>query len=217
MNEPSKLRLDLPLILPDVHEVDDRCVHRLIDSLKGRPGVAEAHIVPDSSQAPQLCVHYDPNVISLTRLREIVESVGAQLSDRYSHLSIWADRALDVRAARRIADQLREVKGVLEADVSGSGAVRIEYDRQLISEQALRDRATELGVRAGSAMGVLKVRCRERQYTRHTTAMTTMNMEITGTMTTRDMTMPVTSMKGRERVAMPDTTMPRASLGSAPS
>ncbi|WP_431273232.1 heavy metal translocating P-type ATPase [Variovorax ureilyticus] len=153
MNEPSKLRLDLPLILPDVHEVDDRCVHRLIDALKGRPGVAEAHIVPDDSQAPQLCVHYDPNVISLTRVREIVESVGAQLSDRYSHLSIRADRALDVRAARRIADQLREFKGVLEADVSGSGAVRIEYDRQLVSEQALRDRANELGVHAGGAVG----------------------------------------------------------------
>lgn len=43
MSEPIKLRLDLPLVLPHVDNVEDRCVARLIASLSGRPGISEAH------------------------------------------------------------------------------------------------------------------------------------------------------------------------------
>lgn len=149
MTEPTKLKLDLPLILPGVDDVEDRCVQRLIDSLKGRPGIDEAHIVKDQAASPQLCVHYDPSTISLTRLRELVSAVGVQLSDRFSHLAIMADRPLLARAARRMADGLRTIPGVMEADVSASGAVRIEYDKQRVSARELLDRAAELGIHQG--------------------------------------------------------------------
>ena len=59
-----------------------------------------------------------------------------------------ADETLHPRAARRIADGLRAVPGVLEADVAGSGAVRIEYDLQQVSEQDLLDKAALLGARS---------------------------------------------------------------------
>lgn len=147
MTTPEKLRLDLPLVLPDVGDVEDRCVARLIDSLTGRSGIAEAHVVGVDTGSPQLCVHYDPDVISFGRLRELVQSVGAQLTSRFSHLLIRS-QAMHAREARRVAVSLRRIAGVLEADVAASGAVRIEFDRSLVSEQALLDKVSVVGVRA---------------------------------------------------------------------
>lgn len=146
MTEPTKLRLDLPLVLPGIDDVEDRCVERLTQALEGRPGVQEAHIVRDAPKTPQLCVHYDPGVISLTRLRELIGSVGGMLSERYSHLLIKASQPMHARAARRVADDLRRVPGVMEADVGASGVIRIEYDRDQLSEGKLLATAADLGV-----------------------------------------------------------------------
>ncbi|WP_454905067.1 heavy metal translocating P-type ATPase [Variovorax gossypii] len=152
MTDSSKLRLDLPLILPDVDDVEDHCVQRLTEALEGRPGISEAHVVRDPDGQPQLCLHYDQSVVSITRLRELVGSVGAQLSERFSHLTIRADGSLHARAARSIAADLRSFPGVLEADVSGSGSVRIEYDQQLVSAETLRAKAAALGIRTAGAV-----------------------------------------------------------------
>ncbi len=152
MTEASTLRLDLPLILPDVEDVQDRCVTRLVDALAGRPGIAEAHIVGLDAGSPQLCVHYQPEILPLARVRELVQSVGAQLTARFAHLVIRGDATLHARAARSVAEGLRGVPGVLEADVSAAGAVRIEYDRECVSEGDLRAKLKTLGVAGGAAL-----------------------------------------------------------------
>ncbi len=161
MSESQKLRLDLPLILPDVHDLQDGCVARLEQSLVGRPGVEQAHLVGLDAGTPQLCVHYDPAVMSLGRVRELVQSVGAQLTSQFAHLLIKSNAPLHARAARGLGDTLRRLPGVLEADVSVAGAVRIEFDRSKVSEQAVRDKLVELGVRDASdvaASGVAQPR-----------------------------------------------------------
>ena len=150
MSEPIKLRLDLPLVLPAVDDANDRCVTRLLDALSGRPGLAEAHVVVLDSGSPQLCIHYDPAALSLTRVRELVHSVGADLTSRFAHLVLRTGAPLHARGARGAADSLRSIPGVLEADVGVSGAVRIEYDRSVVSEDILLARAAAFGIR-GSA------------------------------------------------------------------
>ena len=149
MNEPTtRLELDLPLLLPEVEDADDHCVSRLIAALSGRPGIAEAHITRGDGDAPQLCIHYDPAQINIGRVRELVHAAGAQVSERFGHLVVRADAALHARAARSVADRLRSISGVLEADVAASGAVRIEYDRQKVSAQDLLKHAATLGLNA---------------------------------------------------------------------
>jgi Cd2+/Zn2+-exporting ATPase len=151
MSEPTtRLRLDLPLLLPDIEDADDRCVGRLIAALSGRPGIAEAHVARDGA-APLLCIHYEPAEINIGRVRELVHAAGAQVSERFGHLVVRADGALHARAARRVADGLRSTPGVLEADVAASGAVRIEFDRQRVSAQALLKRVAALGLNAADA------------------------------------------------------------------
>lgn len=55
MTDPTKLRLDLPLVLTGIEGACDRCVARLIDRLQGRAGIAEAHIV--EPYGPARAVH----------------------------------------------------------------------------------------------------------------------------------------------------------------
>ena len=86
MTDPLKLRLDLPLILPDVDDAKDPCVARLLAALSGRPGIAEAHVIGRDGPWPQLCLHYAPAVVLLARVRELVHLAGAQLTPRFAHL-----------------------------------------------------------------------------------------------------------------------------------
>ena len=56
----EKLRLELPLLLPEVDDTADGCVARLVANLSAREGVREAHIVAAEGDFPaKLCVHYD--------------------------------------------------------------------------------------------------------------------------------------------------------------
>lgn len=40
----QKLRLELPLLLPDIPDARDHCVGSLIAALTGRTGISEAHV-----------------------------------------------------------------------------------------------------------------------------------------------------------------------------
>lgn len=146
MPMPAKLRLDLPLILPGVDDAADRCVDRIVAALSGRPGIAEVHIVGVETESPQLCVHYEPDVIALSRVQELVRSVGAELSEQFGHLLVRGEASMHARAARSLAEKLRALRGVVEADAAASGVVRIEYDRRLVSEQDLLDELASMGV-----------------------------------------------------------------------
>jgi Cd2+/Zn2+-exporting ATPase len=148
MTNNTQLRLDLPLVLPGIDDARDRCVARLIDLLEGRPGIAQVHMVGSDGPSPELCIHYDPSTLSLSRVRELAQAAGAELSAAFGHLVISTSAAMQPRAASRIAESLRKAPGVVEADVAASGAVRIEFDRGKTSEKSLRDAAAKLGLSA---------------------------------------------------------------------
>lgn len=153
MPENTKLRLDLPLILPDVVDAKDRCVTRLVDALVGRPGIVEAHI-REGGESPQLCIHYDPTIINLGRVREIALTAGATLTARFAHLLLSTSRTQHARGARSLRGSLNQLPGVLEAEVAPTGVIRIEYDRSVLSESVLRERINALGIHVGSSADV---------------------------------------------------------------
>lgn len=147
MTNTAKLRLELPLVLPGIDDQRDKCVARLIASLEGRPGISGAHILPElPTTGPELCLHYDPAELSLARVKEIVHSSGAEISARFGHLTLKTNSPMHARAARSIADSLRAAPGVMEAEVAPSGVVRLEYDRSVVSERDLLDKASLLGI-----------------------------------------------------------------------
>lgn len=150
----STLQLDIPLLLPDVTDESDACVGRLIADLEGRPGVAQAHVVRgEDGSGAKLCVHYDADRLSLSRLREIVEAAGAAISSRFGHALWQVDGIGHERRARTVASRLRALPGVMEAEADAGGSVRVEFDREQSSEKAVLDALTAMRVtpRAGSA------------------------------------------------------------------
>ena len=151
-DEPSKLKLDLPLLLPEVPDARDRCVQTLISLLSARDGLVEAHVVAAKGTTPaQLCIHYDRDHLSLARVRELALAAGAQITGSVGHLSGMLSPPSHARAARSLAAGLLERKGVLEAEVSPSGALRIEFDRNQTDLEALAIalRAHGLNIDAG--------------------------------------------------------------------
>lgn len=144
---PDRLRLDLPVLLPDVPDVRDACVHRLTDALEARPGVERAHVVPAENGNPaQVCIHYDPSQLTLPRIRSLAEQTGAQITDRFGHV-LWAVEGLNhQRRARTVAERLQRTPGVLAAEANATGPIRIEFDRAKVSSETLRQALIGLGV-----------------------------------------------------------------------
>ena len=143
----SKLKLELPLVLPDVPDARDDCVRTLVRMLRTKEGILCAHVDTAGTGKPaQLCLHYDPRLVSLTRVRELAVAAGAQIAGRIGHVVGLVSPAPHARAASGLAAQLRKLRGVLEADVSASGALRIEFDRARVDATVLSEFLTTHGV-----------------------------------------------------------------------
>ena len=146
MAKAEKIRLDIPVLLSGVEDVKDLCVARLISLLSGRNGISEVHVAnAGGSQPPQLCIHYRPDTISLQRVRELAASSGAELGERFAHLAFHTSTQ-HARAARRLSDKISALQGVVEAEVSTTGSVRIEFDRSLVDEAKVRSELEMLGL-----------------------------------------------------------------------
>ncbi len=162
----EKVRLDIPVVLPSVPDARDGCLARLDAMLGQQMGVLEAHVVLDEEPA-KLCVHYDSDKITLSRVRELAEAAGAQLTERYGHFLAEVADTPHARRARARADSLSELDGVLEAEVSGAGAIRVEYDRDVISEERLRVAIAKLGLDIRREYGELKPEARAEEEREH--------------------------------------------------
>ncbi|WP_395400908.1 heavy metal translocating P-type ATPase [Pseudoduganella sp. UC29_106] len=147
MKQSENIRLELPLVLPDIDDPEDHCVDRLIQALTGRAGLERVHLKQSESGEPILCLHYDPAQITVTRLRELVHAVGAELTAKYGHYISRTSIPLHARSARLFSNRLRCIQGVLEAEVSPSGAIRIEYEREVLSRVDLVRQLASLGGR----------------------------------------------------------------------
>ncbi|MEF8797589.1 MAG: heavy metal translocating P-type ATPase, partial [Salinivenus sp.] len=144
----DRIQLDLPILLPDVPDAKDLCVERLTESLRDRSGVGRAHVAPSENGEPaRLCVHYDPDVVSLSRIRQLAKSLGADITDQYGHLLWGVEGISHPRRARTIARRLRRVDGVVEAEASAAEQIRVEYDRTATGEADIRDVLRSMGVR----------------------------------------------------------------------
>jgi len=127
----KKLQLKIPVILPQVPNEKDSCVERLIQKLQAKEGIEKVHVADaNGDDVPQLCFHYDPDIISIDRIQSLAESTGAEITEKYGHLLIEVKGIRHTRQARSIEKSLLAINGVLEASVSGSGMVRLEFDKK---------------------------------------------------------------------------------------
>ena len=127
----KKLQLKIPVILPQVPNEKDTCVKRLIQELEAKEGIEKVHVADaKADNTPQLCFHYDPDIISIDRIQSLAERTGAEITEKYGHLLIEVKGIRHTRQARSIEKSLLAINGVLEASVSASGMVRLEFDKK---------------------------------------------------------------------------------------
>ncbi|WP_026753621.1 heavy metal translocating P-type ATPase [Sediminibacter sp. Hel_I_10] len=127
----KKIQLKIPVILPQVPNEKDTCVERLIQELQAKEGIEKVHVADaNGDDLPQLCFHYDPDIISIDRIQSLAERTGAEITEKYGHLLIEVKGIRHTRQARSIEKTLLAINGVLEASVSGSGMVRLEFDKK---------------------------------------------------------------------------------------
>ncbi len=133
------VRIDLPLLLPDVPDARDACVQRVAERLIARPGIERVHVVEGDGTSPaQLCIHYDSGTLALARIERLARSAGATIGERYGHLLWPLVGRSNQRSARALVERLRTEPGVLDASANAGGPLRIEFDRELTDEATLR-------------------------------------------------------------------------------
>ncbi|WP_263789997.1 heavy metal translocating P-type ATPase [Salinibacter sp.] len=144
----DRIQLDLPILLPEIPDAKDACVDRLTTSLRSHEGIDRVHVTPaDNGEPNRLCVHYDPEAMSLPRIRQLAKSLGTEITGHYGHL-VWGVEGIShPRRARTIAKRLRQIEGVVEAEASASERIRVEYDRSATGEAEIRSVLRSMGVR----------------------------------------------------------------------
>jgi len=142
----ESIRVDLSVLLPEVPDHRDACVLRLMRGLRDLGGVLDVHVVRPSEAEAEVCIHYDPDRVSLREVTGAASRLGGEIGDRYGHLLLRL-RAIDSEdGARRIENGLTGVDGVLSASVNLSAQVaRVEFERDRVSEETIRTKLGSMG------------------------------------------------------------------------
>ena len=175
-------RIDLPIVLPNVSRVRDECVARLVAMLVNEPGVEAAHVVDPKEGADrdlqtdarageaQLCLHYDPERLTLAQVEAFAHAAGAHVTDRFGHV-VWPFREVGAEdEGRRLEQIIAELKGVTAVSVNFPGQVaRVEFDRRVVEEEQLRAAVIHAGIQLVDQRIVPRAVPREEKswYQRH--------------------------------------------------
>ncbi|SDC07144.1 heavy metal translocating P-type ATPase [Niabella drilacis] len=143
----EKTRINLEIVLPGIPDERDECVARLIGLLQYRRGIDKVHVISgEADQKAQLCFHYDPSEILLDEVEQIAGRAGAAITAHYGHLLIEVRGVRHLRHARMIEATLRKHKGLLNASVSGTGFIRVEYNKGETTGKAILERVEKTGL-----------------------------------------------------------------------
>ncbi|HBQ14022.1 MAG TPA: hypothetical protein DEF51_23790, partial [Myxococcales bacterium] len=83
----SRVQLDLGLLLPSAASDADPCIERLRATLDGREGVTRVHVAREDGIG-RLCVHFDPDRLSVAQVESLAEAAGLELEQRYVHVDL---------------------------------------------------------------------------------------------------------------------------------
>jgi Cd2+/Zn2+-exporting ATPase len=139
------VELQIPILLPGVEDEQDRCLARLETALSAQKGILRSHLENDKHPL-DLCLHYDPNLLSLADVRRLAENAGAQIVNRFHHSLIPIEGMDCSDCALVVEHSIGRLDGVLAVNVNyATQQMWVEYDRQLTSQTAIEKRVRSLG------------------------------------------------------------------------
>ncbi len=132
----NKTQIELNIVLPEI-SVDDECVKILTERLSWLKGIEKAHVISQDYEA-QLCLHFDPNLISLGEVKRIARTSGASITERYRHEQIAFKGLNTADSAQSLQKSLTKQDGVVHASVNyAAGLIFIAYDTEVIQRPAI--------------------------------------------------------------------------------
>ena len=134
--------------MPEVPDERDECVSRVIESIESKRGIHAIHIVPpEENRKARLCFHYDPSFISINEIEELAKESGAEITQLYGHLLIQVSGVRQPRHARILEANINDLPGVINASVSGTGFIQLEYEKSKTSEEEIKNAITCFGLK----------------------------------------------------------------------
>jgi Cd2+/Zn2+-exporting ATPase len=139
------VELEIDLLLPHVQDEQDQCLNRLESALQNQRGISRVHLERDKSPV-DLCLHYDPNLVSLEQVQRMAVRAGAGITNRYHHEMLPIEGMDCSDCVTVIEHSLARMEGVLAVNVNYAAQnLNIEYDKQKINRLAIEKRVRSLG------------------------------------------------------------------------
>ncbi len=140
----QKVQLDLPLLLTDI-DADDECINKLTFWLAHRDGIEELHFVREDG-ATLLCIHYDPNLITLSHVERLAKEVGVAINKRYRHERFPFASLPAADAAMSLQEVLAQLPGMLHVHVNyAAGLTFVAYDSMVLQRPSIIETAHRMG------------------------------------------------------------------------
>lgn len=142
------IQLDIPILLPGVADANDECISQLENTLKNHRGIHLVH-VKDDSDTPRLCLHFDPNLISMAAVERIALEAGSSLSARYRHERIPFGGLVTADSADVLGQVLANLPGMLHVSVNyAAGLVFVAYDTEELNRETIIQTIRQMGAKA---------------------------------------------------------------------
>ncbi|MCD6475615.1 MAG: heavy metal translocating P-type ATPase [Anaerolineaceae bacterium] len=142
------VEIEIPLLLPEIENDGDDCLVRLQDNLRSHRGISHVHL--NREVAPiALCVHFNPNLVSLKNVRRLAQKAGSTLSNRYRHERIPIMGMNNADEAPILRRKLEKIPGMLHADVNyAAGLVFVVYDIKTLQPQTIAQVMDGMGIQS---------------------------------------------------------------------
>lgn len=143
----EKLKLELPIVSPGITSEDDPAVERVEEHILRCRGVERAHIEKVEGGL-QLCLHYDPRVVSLERLTRVAKRAGMEVGNRYRHETLGLSGMDCADCSSSIEHLLTRRDGILSVAVSyAAETIKVAYDSEVVTRTDLKRWLASLGYR----------------------------------------------------------------------
>jgi len=139
------IELEIRSLLPGVDTDEDSCVRRLEKALQNQRCMQRAHL-ESTENGLKLCLHYDPEMISLAEVKRLAEHAGVTIVNRYHHAVIPIEGMDCSDCAMVVEHGLSRMEGVQAARVNYvAKKLWIEFDTHHLSQRTIEQRIGSLG------------------------------------------------------------------------
>lgn len=118
------------------------CLKELRQVLSSRTGIEKVHLTSDP---PRLCLHFDPNLVTVNAVERMARDAGGEIEGKFRHqrFKLLSNHSADLAAG--LERELERAEGVLHASVNlAASVVSVAYDSTLIQPAEL-ERALNSG------------------------------------------------------------------------